>query len=95
MTNVCAIAFYPLQFQPIPENDEWCGKGFTKWTNTVKVKPLFPGRYQPQVPVDLGFHDLNLTEIRVALAEMDYFKTVAKKVNQAGRTILSLCKAFL
>ena len=57
------IAWYLPQFHQIPVNNEFLGKGFTEWTNTTQTLPVFTGHYQPHIPYDVGYYDLNNIEV--------------------------------
>ena len=68
--NPLIIAYYLPQYHRLKFNDDYWGKGFTEWTNTAKAKPLFKGHYQPHIPADLGFYDLNVRDTRIAQAQL-------------------------
>lgn len=68
--RVRTVAFYLPQFHAFSENDKWWGNGFSEWRNVARGAPRFDGHYQPRIPRDLGFYDLNSVETIRAQSEM-------------------------
>ncbi len=68
--RACVLAFHLTQFHRIAENDAWWGEGFTEWTHLARGQPRFAGHYQPRIPGELGFYDLDEGQALRAQAEM-------------------------
>lgn len=58
MRQADVLAYYLPQFHSIEENDDFWGRRFTEWRQLPRSIPRFPGHYQPRIPRDLGFYDL-------------------------------------
>lgn len=56
------IAWYLPQYHEMEINNKLWGKGFTEWTNTTRAFPLYVGHYQPHIPYDVGYYNLNNAE---------------------------------
>lgn len=69
-TQAKAVAFYLPQFHTFEQNDAWWGDGFTEWRNIARGTPRFQGHYQPRIPRDLGFYDLNNVDTLKAQAAL-------------------------
>jgi len=69
--DIKILSYYLPQFHPIPENDEWHGKGFTEWTKVRAANPLFRGHYQQHIPhEDIGYYLLDGPDTLRKQAEM-------------------------
>lgn len=67
------VAYYLPQYYEIEQNNEWFGRGFTEWTNTSKAVPQYTGHWQPHIPIDVGYYNLETSHVmhrQVELAEM-------------------------
>ena len=69
--DIKVLSYYLPQFHPIPENDEWHGKGFTEWTKVRGATPLFEGHYKQHIPhQDIGYYLLDSPETLRMQSEM-------------------------
>lgn len=76
--NIRLLAFYLPQFHAVDVNDKWYGPGYTEWTAVKNAKPLYPGHYQPDAPLNDNYYNLLEKETMVWQAD------IAKKYGISG-----------
>lgn len=59
MSDLKAIAIYLPQYHRVKENDEWWGEGFTEWTSVKLAEKYYEEHYQPRVPLNENYYDLD------------------------------------
>lgn len=69
-SNVKLLAFHLPQFHEIEENNQWWGKGFTEWTNVKRGRKMYPGHYQPKVPLNHNYYDLSDNDVLMKQAAL-------------------------
>lgn len=75
------ISFYLPQFHEVEENNRWWGDGFTDWRPTREAVPMFSNHYQPHIPLNNNYYDLNLKQT------MEWQAELMKKYGVDGQAI--------
>lgn len=62
-TRAKVLAYYLPQFHQVAVNDTEWGTGFTEWRQLARAVPRFAGHVQPRIPRDLGFYNLENSDV--------------------------------
>lgn len=62
MKDLKIIAIYLPQYHQVEENSKWWGEGFTDWTAVKQAEKYYEEHYQPRVPLNNNYYDLNNKE---------------------------------